>query len=687
MVAIGVGWWFGSRTPQLQPGWGATAVVLAGDGVPGTRDGDALRARFADPFGIAVGGDGTVFVADAGQSQRVRRIAPDGVVSTLAGGRLGRADGLGAAARFNTPSGLALAADGTIYVADTGNNAIRRITPDGLVSTLAGDGIAGNRDGPGYQARFNGPVGVAVDAAGRVIVADTYNDRIRVIHPEGTVSTLAGSGEPGLLDGVAAHARFDTPCGVAIDPAGRILVADTGNGLVRTITPDGVVSTLSSPADGIVRPVAIAAGRNGEAYVTDDRGRIIELSPDGTARIVAGSSPGFRDGPGRDARFRQPSGIAVAGPARLIVADTGNALVRVVGAPSRLPLLPPASPRVSPRFDDESFARLPLLWPVAPMAGPHEVAGTMGEARGDGAERFHSGIDVRVEGGTFVHVVRDGFVEAPVSTGAFASLNEWLRVGDVTYVHIRAGRTRRNEMLDATRFVPTYNDEGELVRVRTKRGSRFTTGEIIGTVNPFNHVHLNVGWPGDEHNPLHFRLVHFADTVPPTIARRGVRLYDEYDQPLTTRSRGRVLVSGRVRIVVDAWDQADGNRPSRRLGLYALGYQVLDRGGSPAPGFQTGRDTIRFDRLQAESDAARLIYAAGSGIPFYGRRTTRFLYVVTNTLTGGQVSEGFWNTAELAPGDYVLRIRAADISGNVAVANRDLPVTVVPQAATDPDAQ
>jgi hypothetical protein len=195
-------------------------------------------------------------------------------------------------------------------------------------------------------------------------------------------------------------------------------------------------------------------------------------------------------------------------------------------------------------------------------------------------------------------------------------------------------------------------------------------------------VHLNVGWPGDEHNPLHFRLVHFEDTVPPTIARRGVRLYDEYDQPLTTRARGRVLVSGRVRIVVDAWDQADGNRPSRRLGLYALGYQVLGREGSAAPGFETGHDTIRFDRLQSESDAARLIYAAGSGIPFYGRRTTRFLYVVTNTLSGGMVSEGFWDTALLPPGDYVLRIRASDIRGNMAVTNRDLPVTIVTHAET-----
>jgi DNA-binding beta-propeller fold protein YncE len=675
--ASAAGWWFLTRSPKLEPGWGATVGVLAGDGVPGARDGHASRARFSDPFGVAIGADGTLFVADAGEAQSIRRIAPDGVVSTLAGGTPGFADGSGAAARFDTPSGLAIALDGTLYIADSGNNAIRRITPDGHVSTLAGDGVAGYRDGAGYQARFNGPIGVAIDPAGRVIVADTYNDRIRAIDRDGTVQTLAGSGEPGLLDGFGAQSRFDTPCGVAIDGAGRIHVADTGNGVVRTIRADGLVTTLAGPVqDSPGRPLGIAASSNGDLYVTDERGRIVELSA-GSARTLAGSSPGFRDGPGFDARFRQPAGIALAGPGRLVVADAGNALIRLLGAPSRLEFRPPASPRINPRFDDESFARLPLLWPVAPMDGPHEVAGTMGEARGEGAERFHSGIDVRVEEGTLVRAVREGVVAAPISTGSFGSLNEWVRIGAVTYVHVRTGRTRGSEMLDTARFVPTYDETGVLTRVRTKRGARFATGDAIATVNPFNHVHLNVGWPGDEHNPLQFRLVHFEDSVPPTIARRGVRLYGEYGEPLTERARGRVLVSGRVRIVVDAWDQADGNRPSRRLGLYALGYQVLNKDGSPAPGFETADDTIRFDRIASESEAARLIYATGSGIPFYGSRVTRFFYVVTNTLSGGIASEGFWDAARLPSGDYTLRIRATDIRGNTAVANRDLPITIV----------
>lgn len=681
-AAAGGAWWVLSRTPELQPGWEPRVVVLAGDGTRAFRDGEASRAQFSDPFGIAIAADGAVFVADAGDSPRIRRIGPDGIVSTLAGGLRGFADGLATSARFDTPSGLALGADGTLYIADTANNAIRRMTPDGYVSTIAGDGIAGHRDGPGRQARFNGPIGIAVDRAGRVLVADTYNDRIRAIDADGTVSTLAGSGQPGLLDGVPAQARFDTPCGVAVDAEGRIHVADTGNGVVRTIGADGLVTTFGATlALGLARPVGITTSQEGDLYITEHDGRIVEISHAGGARTLAGSISGFRDGTGQEALFRHPAGIASSGPGRLVVADAGNALVRLIGAPSRLELRPPASPRVKPHFDEEAFARLPLLWPVTPMGGPHEIAGTMGEARGEGADRFHSGIDIRVPDGTLVRVVRDGVVSEPAATGAFGTLNEWLRIGSVTYVHMRAGRDRRHEMLDAERFVPTYDEAGSLVRVRTKRGARFETGEVIGSVNRFNHVHLNVGWPGDERNPLRFRLVHFADTVPPTIPRRGVQLFDEHGQPLTERLRGRWVVSGRVRIVVDAWDQADGNLPSRRLGLYALGYQVLRPDGSPAPGFEVESDTIRFDRLASDSGAPGLIYAQGSGIPYYGRRVTRFLYVVTNTLNGGVASEGLWDSSRLAPGDYTLRIHASDYHGNTALSNRDLPITVVPPEA------
>ena len=240
-----------ARQRALEPGWPAIVVTLAGDGVAGVRDGDASRSRFSDPFGVAIAQDGTIYVSDAGDSQRIRRLSPDGVVSTLAGGERGFSDGVGLAARFSTPSGLAVDAAGTLYVADTGNNAVRRIAPDGTVSTVAGDGTAGYRDGPGAQAQFNGPVGVAVDAGGRVLVADTYNDRIRAIAPDGAVVTLAGGAQSGAADGDAAGAQFNTPCGVAVDSAGTIYIADTGNGLIRSISPDGTVGTIPLAAGSL----------------------------------------------------------------------------------------------------------------------------------------------------------------------------------------------------------------------------------------------------------------------------------------------------------------------------------------------------------------------------------------------------------------------------------------------------
>jgi len=187
---------------------------------------------------------------------------------------------------------------------------------------------------------------------------------------------------------------------------------------------------------------------------------------------------------------------------------------------------------------------------------------------------------------------------------------------------------------------------------------------------------MNVGWPGEERNPLGFRLVRFEDTVPPTIPRGGVRLRDEQGQPIAERVRGRLVVSGRVQIVVEAWDAANGNRPGRRLGLYDLGFQVLNRDGTPAPGFESVRHTMRFDALANDPEAAHLVYAPGSGIPFYRGGRTRFLYIVTDSFHEGVASAGWWDTTLLPPGDYTLRVWAADIFGNAALANRDVPVTI-----------
>jgi hypothetical protein len=321
---------------------------------------------------------------------------------------------------------------------------------------------------------------------------------------------------------------------------------------------------------------------------------------------------------------------------------------------------------------------------VAPFGGPHEIAGTMGEARGEDAERFHAGVDIRIEQGTDVHAIRSGVVSSPIATGAFGTLNEWLRIGGLTYVHVRVARTESSTPFDLTRFVPAYNDTGKMVGMRAKRGGRVAAGERIATVNAFNHVHLSVGWPGEEHNALALRIPQFEDTIEPTIPPKGIQLQDDAGAPLTARVRGRIVVTGRVQIIVDAWDQSEGNRPERRLGLYSVGYQVLHGDGSPVAGFEQPLETQRFDRLLSDTAAAAIVYAPGSGIPFYGGRRTQFLYRATSTLRAGVASQQFWDPSPLPPGDYIIRVWAADIRGNVAKENRDVPVTIVRDLVRQP---
>ena len=253
-------------------------------------------AEFSDPFAVAASADGRLYVADGGDANLVRRIEADGTVVTLAGGSgEGWRDGRRGLAAFHTPSGLALAADGSLFVADTGTHVVRRISPDGVVTTVAGNGSPGYGDGAGTSAAFDGPMGLALAPDGRLFVADAYNHRIRAIDRGGTVSTIAGTGAPGFADGSAAAAEFDTPCGVAIGPDGVIYVADTGNGSIRRIVPTGDVSTMTlvaaEPSDDVslVRPIGIAAGKDGRLVVSDRRGRVLQVWPDGTARLLGGS--------------------------------------------------------------------------------------------------------------------------------------------------------------------------------------------------------------------------------------------------------------------------------------------------------------------------------------------------------------------------------------------------------------
>ena len=363
----------------------------------------------------------------------------------------------------------------------------------------------------------------------------------------------------------------------------------------------------------------------------------------------------------------------------LIVADAGNRLLRRLEPPGRNDPDPPSMPGLRPGFDVARFGETPILWPLDPQGGPHEVAGTVGEARGnpggDGRERFHAGIDVRGEEGEPVLAVRDGWVDQVNATGNVGTLNEYVTIGPVTYVHVRVGRDRHDVPLD--NGITVLRDEGgQPDRVRVARGWHVRTGEIIGTVNRFRHVHLSIGPAGEEANALDVGLPNFVDTIPPVIAPRGVEIDDLDDRPLTERLHGRLVVRGPVRVVVEAWDRVDGDAPSRRLGVYRLGYQILTERVEPVPGFEQPLVTISFDRLPGDPDAPHALYAKGSGIPFYRRGRTRFRYNVTTRLEDGRVVDAPWNPAGLMRGNYILRVLVADEAGNVAIAGRDVPLTL-----------
>lgn len=299
------------------------------------------------PVALATDGTGILFVADTA-TDVIRRVTIGGTVTTVAGqsGTAGSADGAGITATFNDPGGLAATTAGVITVADTANALIRRISDLGVVSTLAGSPTArGNADGTGAAATFQSPAGLALDPAGNVYLADTQNHTIRRVTPAGVVTTLAGAaGSPGSADGTGTAARFNQPRGVAVAAGGDLWVADTGNNLLRRVTPSGVVTTvagvsgISGSSDGagsaalFNQPTGLASDSSGNLYIADTGNSAIRrLAPNGQVTTLAGLSTvaGLKDGTGSTAWFNQPRDLVVLGQ-HLYVADTGNAALRRV---------------------------------------------------------------------------------------------------------------------------------------------------------------------------------------------------------------------------------------------------------------------------------------------------------------------------------------------------------------------
>jgi DNA-binding beta-propeller fold protein YncE len=345
-------------------------ATLAGSGKIGPlgggyADGPALKAQFHDPMGLALDAEGNLYVSDW-VNHRIRMIAPDGTVTTVAGSgpsgsNGGLVDGPADVARFFGPEGLTVDSQGNIFVADTLNNRIRRISPDGMVTTVAGsgpgtvygfDGALVN--GPAATARFSDPSDVAVDAAGALYVTDRLNHVIRKITPNGEVTTLAGTGEPGTQDGVGQAASFELPNRIAIDKDGNLYVTEgrfldfgeqTYGFRVRKITPDAQVITLAGIGEPGYRdgpalsaqfdvPIGIAVDDSGNVYVVDcGSHRIRVIKPDGMVSTVAGSGmAGYADGSASEALFWYPTDIAIGLGGQLYIADWKTHRIRVVAA-------------------------------------------------------------------------------------------------------------------------------------------------------------------------------------------------------------------------------------------------------------------------------------------------------------------------------------------------------------------
>jgi len=674
------------KPPPTKFNWKAQVTTIAGNGSPLFNDApQPSQAGFSDPFGVVIGSDGTLYISDAGDSNRIRKLTREGTLLTVAGEKEGFADGIPAS--FNTPSGLALDDEGNLYVADTGNNRIRKVTTEGVVSTVAGNGSAGYVDGPASAAEFNGPIGVAVDSQKNIYVADTYNDRIRKITADGVVSTVAGSAGPGYRDGPPSNTQFDTPCGIVMKTDGTLIVADTGNGKLRQISPAGDVTTLAITFDAdpnrnwLRTPIGLAQTHDGFLYVSEqDRGTIIQIDPNGRAVVLAGNREGYSEGFGPDARFNHPTGIAIDNRGDLVVADSANYLLRRINHSDGSPA-PNTTTQPLPRLTKDTLGIKELLWPLDPQDRPHEVAATMGEVRGsfdstDSRDHLHSGLDVAGAYGETVRVSRWERVSSPLPNWGFDELSEGIRIAVISYIHIHVGRDADGNVFNDPRFIAVKNEAGKVSRIRVRRGSSFQPGDAIGTVNKMYHVHLIVGPSGGEINPLDLSPIGFKDTVAPVIEKDGIQLYNESGERMNEIDRGRLIVRGKVHIVVDAFDLTDLNNSRRRLGLYSLGYQLLKGDKTAAPGFAAPRVNIVFNRLPADENAAKLAYASESGITVYGSKTTRFLYELTNTVRDGHARAGVWDTSELEKGDYVLRIVAADFTGNQT--QRDVLVSVKP---------
>lgn len=325
-----------------------TVSTYAGSGTKGYLDGNAAEAQFNFPQGIAFDNAGNLYVSDY-FNHRIRKITPAGTVSTLAGsGEIGFVDGTGASAKFRLPSGLATDNAGNIYVTEESNNSVRKITSAGVVTTVAGIGTEGSANGDALtEAQFKKPSGIAIDPSGNIYVGDSFNYLVRKISPGGVVSTLAGTGSQGYNDGNGTAAGFGEPKGLTIGSDGNIYVADYMANCIRKITPAGNVSTFAGKGeifaggfeDGnatteakFSRPFDLTFDAEGNMYVADMVNHSIrKITPAGVVATIAGTGiSGYVDGDGSVAQFIEPYYIALDALGNIYVTDANHRIRKIV---------------------------------------------------------------------------------------------------------------------------------------------------------------------------------------------------------------------------------------------------------------------------------------------------------------------------------------------------------------------
>jgi sugar lactone lactonase YvrE len=329
----------GTKTDQ------STVSTFAGSGKMAIADGKGDQASFANLMGIAADNKGNFYVADS-HNNVIRKITPDGTVTTLAGsGAVGSADGKGTAASFFYPTALAVDRNGNLYVSDTHNNLIRKIDPTGVVTTVAGKRRSSATEiDTSDVVRLDNPAGIAVDNSGDVYIADWGNDLIRKINVSGEITDVAGSkGDPGSKNGVGSSASFYLPWGLVLDSMNNVYVADSYNNMIRKISTDGTVTTVAGKketgsTDGkdtsasFSHPAGLAIDKKGILYIADmGNNKIRNLSPGGVVGTVAGNGlRGSENGRAASASFSKPYGVAVANDGSVYVADYSNNLVRKI---------------------------------------------------------------------------------------------------------------------------------------------------------------------------------------------------------------------------------------------------------------------------------------------------------------------------------------------------------------------